>query len=159
MSLENWRNNGWLKTHKTSQQEIAALLAVADRDLAACKTPDLVEDWQFNIAYNAALQSATAALAASGYEAERANHHYRVIHSLEFTLMLDPAAIREFDLYRKKRNISDYERADAISPSESAQIKAFASKLRQRVQHWLNENYPELLPAPNLKPRKPRNNR
>jgi hypothetical protein len=31
-------------------------------------------DWAFNIAYNAALQVATAALAAAGYQAERLNH-------------------------------------------------------------------------------------
>jgi hypothetical protein len=61
-------------------------LAVADRDLGASKTPGLHNDWGFNIAYNAALQIATAALAASGYQAERANHHYRVIDSLSLTL-------------------------------------------------------------------------
>jgi hypothetical protein len=33
----------------------------ADRDLVACKTPGLHNDWSFNIAYNAALQLATAA--------------------------------------------------------------------------------------------------
>ena len=32
MSLQNWLNNGWLAEHRTSPQEIAALLAVADRD-------------------------------------------------------------------------------------------------------------------------------
>jgi hypothetical protein len=86
MSLRDWLKFGWLKEHRTSRQEIAGLFAVADRDLKDCRTPDLSSDWQFNIAYNAALQLATAALAAAGYQAERAGHHYRVIHSLEFTL-------------------------------------------------------------------------
>jgi hypothetical protein len=86
MSLPDWLKFGWLKVHKTSRQEISDLLAVADRDLNACQTPDLVSDWRFNIAYNAALQLASAALAAAGYQAERTNHHYRVIQTLEFTL-------------------------------------------------------------------------
>jgi hypothetical protein len=30
MSLKNWLNNGWLTEHRTSAQEITALLAVAD---------------------------------------------------------------------------------------------------------------------------------
>src|SRR5436190_11613296 len=108
-SLQDWLKNGWVKAHQTSRQEIADLFAVADRDLAACQTPGLINDWRFNIAYNAALQLASAALAASGYQAERANHHYRVLHSLEFTLGADPATIRKLDVFRKKRNITDYE--------------------------------------------------
>ncbi len=79
MSLQNWLNNGWLTKHRTSSQEITALLAVADRDLSDCRTSGLSQDWQLNIAYNAALQTATAALAASGYHAVREAHHYRVI--------------------------------------------------------------------------------
>ncbi|HCK99574.1 MAG TPA: hypothetical protein DHW42_05645 [Candidatus Marinimicrobia bacterium] len=69
MILQNWLNNGWLAEHRASSQEIAALLAVADRDLSDCRTSGLSPDWQLNIAYNAALQTATAALAASGYRA------------------------------------------------------------------------------------------
>jgi hypothetical protein len=65
MSLEDWQKFGWLKAHQTNRNEIAELLAVADRDLGA-STPGLHNDWSFNIAYNAALQVATAALAASG---------------------------------------------------------------------------------------------
>lgn len=72
-SLQDWLRFGWLKEHKTSPEEIADLLAVAERDLEACHTPDLHNDWRFNIAYNAALQLATA---------ERGNHHFRVIDSL-----------------------------------------------------------------------------
>lgn len=112
MSFQDWLKFGWLREHKTSRQEIADLFALADRDLKACQTPALVSDWQFNIAYNAALQLAATALAAAGYSAERGNHHYRTIQSLEFTLGLVPATIRKFDVFRKKRNITDYERAD-----------------------------------------------
>jgi hypothetical protein len=43
------------------------------------------EDWKLNIAYNAALQAATAALAAAGYRAAREQHHYRTIQSLALT--------------------------------------------------------------------------
>lgn len=60
MSLQNWLNNGWLTEHRTSSQEIAALLSVADRDLSDCRTSGLSSDWKLNIAYNAALQTATA---------------------------------------------------------------------------------------------------
>ena len=146
MSLEDWRQFGWLKEHKTSRLEIADLFAVANRDLKACQTPDLGSDWQFNIAYNGALQLASAALAAAGYQAERANHHYRVIHSLEFTVGVEPALIRKFDVFRKKRNIADYERADSISEMEAAEMLRLAEALRQSVDAWLRKNHPGLTP-------------
>ena len=85
MSLQDWLRSGWLIEHQTSRQEISDLLGMADRDLAQCRTPHLSPDWQLNIAYNAALQAATAALAASGYRAARDAHHYRVIQSLALT--------------------------------------------------------------------------
>jgi hypothetical protein len=49
---------------QTSPQEIADLLAIVDRDLHNSQVDDLSPDWQLNIAYNAALQAAKAALAA-----------------------------------------------------------------------------------------------
>ena len=65
MSLSDWARNGWLVTHQTSPQEIGDLLGVVDRDLHDCAVKDLSQDWQLAIAYNAALQCATAALCAA----------------------------------------------------------------------------------------------
>ena len=79
MSLRDWLRNGWLIEHRTSPQEIGDLLAVADRDLHDCRSGGLSADWRLNIAYNAALQAATAALAAAGYRPAREMHHFRVI--------------------------------------------------------------------------------
>ena len=71
MSLKNWLSNGWLTEHKSSKQEIGKLLGIAERDLEQALTPGLRPDWRLNIAYNAALQTAVAALAALGYRAGR----------------------------------------------------------------------------------------
>jgi hypothetical protein len=57
--------NGWLTTHTTSPAEIRDLLDVVERDLLDSATERLSADWRLNIAYNAALQAATAALAAA----------------------------------------------------------------------------------------------
>ncbi len=69
MSLQDWVRNGWASQHKGARQEIQRLLPLADRDSASCATAGLAADWRFAIAYNSALQSATAALAAAGYRA------------------------------------------------------------------------------------------
>lgn len=144
MSLADWQKNGWLKPHKTNRNEIAELMAVVDRDLAASKTPGLHNDWSFNIAYNAVLQLATAALAASGYQAERANHHYRVIDSLSLTLGTDSGTIKTFEIFRKKRNISDYERSGGISERDVEEIRALAERLKADFDLWVAKNHPDL---------------
>lgn len=145
MSLQNWVAAGWLSPHRSSRQEIADLFAVADRDIAACQTAGLVADWRLNIAYNAALQLATAALAAAGYQASRGVHHYRTIQSLEHTLGLDAGTIAEFDDFRKLRNVSDYERAGMISDTEAADMLKLAVRLRAAVEGWLRKHHSNLV--------------
>jgi len=109
MSLQSWLQNSWLVQHKTSAEEIANLMRISDRDLVACKAKELPADWKLAIAYNAALQAATAALAAAGYRVSRDNHHYRVIQSLELTIGASRKQVDTFDGFRKKRNVSSYD--------------------------------------------------
>jgi hypothetical protein len=54
-----------LVQHTPSPEEIKNLLAISDRDVSACQVKQLPADWRCTIAYNAALQAATAALAAA----------------------------------------------------------------------------------------------
>lgn len=145
MSLADWCKNGWLRKHKTSNREIADLLHVADRDLADCEAEGLSADWKLNIAYNAALQLSTSALAAAGYRSEGTAHHYRVIQSLAFTVGADPRFVRQLDQFRKKRNVGAYERAGAVSDQEANEMHQLAKQLRKNVSAWLRKNYPHLL--------------
>jgi hypothetical protein len=145
VSLRDWQKNGWLIEHRTSRKEIADLLGMADRDLAQSQTPHLSPDWQLSIAYNAALQVAIAALAAAGYRASREAHHYRVIQSLAYTIKADERLITQLDKFRKKRNISDYERAGAVSIQEAKEMFVLARNLRKEAEKCLRSNYPDLL--------------
>lgn len=143
MNLGKWVEEGWLKKHKTSRQEIAKLFEASDRDLADCQLTGLSADWRLSIAYNAALQAAAAALAARGYRAVGEAHHYRVIQSLSTTIGADALLIAQLDKFRKKRNISHYEKAGAVSEIEAEEAIMLARELRKKVEEWLNENYPE----------------
>jgi len=145
ISLHDWLEKGWLTEHQTSPQEITELLNVAVRDLHDCQTAGLSTDWKLNIAYNAALQVATAALAATGYRTARSAHHYRVIQSLTHTIDADAKLIAQLDAFRKKRNISGYERSGMVSEQEAREMLTLAEHLHNRVRGWLHSNHPELL--------------
>ena len=145
MTLKNWLDNGWLIEHATNSQEISDLLQVADRDLKDCETRGLSADWQLGIAYNAALQTATAALAACGFRSGRDAHHHRVIQSLRYTIGADPGLVNQFDQYRKKRNIGGYDMAGMISQNEADGMKTLAKQLRKEVEEWLRRNHPKLM--------------
>jgi hypothetical protein len=146
MSLPEWERNGWLTKHETSPNEIRDLLQVVERDLADSDAEGLSADWRMNIAYNAALQAATVALAAAGYRAARESHHYRVIQSLRETIGVDAGFVATFDAFRKKRNISGYERIGLVSDADADAIRALAVRLRDDVVAWLAKNHGSLLP-------------
>lgn len=145
MSFADWVNNGWLVAHTSSKQEIANLLGIVGRDLKDSQAKGVSNDWRFAIAYNAALQAATAALAAAGYRATRESHHYRVIQSLELTVRKDAKFIQTFDAFRKKRNVSNYDIGGGISNREVEEMIGIARTLQQDVEQWMRTNHASLL--------------
>ena len=50
------------------------------------------------------------------------------------------------DVFRKKRNITDYEKADTISEVEATEMRVLAETLRQNAESWLRKNHPEFVP-------------
>jgi hypothetical protein len=47
---------------------------------------------------------------------------------------------------RKKRDVSDYERADTVSETEVQERRSIAEKLRADLEAWLGKNHPLLKP-------------
>ena len=147
MSLSDWLKNAWLIEHETSPQEIADLLSIIDRDLNDCRSPGLSSDWKMAIAYNAVLHVAIVGLAAEGYRVARESHHFRAIQSLEFTLRCSSRLIAQIDAFRKKRNISDYERAGSVSDREAEEVGKLATEIQSQLLDWLRNAHPELIPS------------
>ena len=48
--------------------------------------------------------------------------------------------VRKLDLFRKKRNITDYERADTVSDIEAEEMRKLAEQLRISVQAFLRKH-------------------
>jgi len=146
MNLPEWTTKGYFKRHRTSRKEIAELLAIADRDLADSTVTELSHDARLSFAYNAGLQLAHAALAASGLRtAAKKGHHYWTIQSLSHTIEADPAIVKQLDKFRGKRNTAEYERAYAITEKEAEEMGSLARQLRILVVDWLRDRHPTLL--------------
>jgi len=62
MSLREFENNGWIRPHATSRQEIQDLLSIVNRDLQDAEVNEISADWRFGIAYNGALNFCTILL-------------------------------------------------------------------------------------------------
>lgn len=111
MRLQQWAANGWLRPHQTNPSQIAALLAIVKRDLddSACA---LSADWQFGIAYNAALKLCTILLYVSGYRPEKNLAHFRTLQALPLILGAGRAEDADYlDACRAKRNTAEYDAA------------------------------------------------
>lgn len=144
MSLEDWLKSGWLKPHQTSRDEIQKLFAIVERDLRDCLNEHVSEDWRFAIAYNAARMCCTIALYCHGYKVARGqSEHYRIIQSLIHTLGKEYNEMRDYlDSCRSKRNISDYDRAGAISQQEVNELIEATNELYAALRLWVTSNYP-----------------
>ncbi|HWG52322.1 MAG TPA: hypothetical protein VN677_03380 [Gemmatimonadaceae bacterium] len=115
-----------------------------ERDLIDAGARHLSPDWQLAIAYNAALQVATLALAAEGYRPSRDRAHERAILSLRFTLGADTDIVEMIDRVRRKRNVINYERVGTTSESEVREMRAIAAQLHDRLITWMKQRHPEL---------------
>ena len=132
MNLQTWADNGWLRSHTTSDVEVGNLFAIVD--------------WRFGIAYNSALKLCTILLFASGFRAEKPLEHYRTLQSLPLILgeMYGKDALY-LDACRKKRNIVEYDYAGGATDQDAEELIGFVMDLRETTRAWIAEQRPDLL--------------
>lgn len=145
MTLQQWESNGWLKAEPTSSDEIANLLAIVERDLEDAKS-SISADWQFGIAYNAALKLCTILIRGEGYRPVHGLQHYRTIMAMPLILgdsRKDDA--NYLDACRVKRNIVEYDYVGRASREDAKELLGFVEGFREEVLLWLKDNHGELL--------------
>jgi len=147
MTLTEWQNNGWLRPHKSSRNEIEGLFSIVDRVLNDAISKDLSCDWKFGIAYNAVLKLCTVLLHASGYRPEKLLQHFRTIAAIQEVLGAEKAdAVAYLELCRVKRNTVEYDMAGVVSESEAIELIEFATEFRTEVLNWLTMHHRNLVP-------------
>ena len=147
VSLDAWWANRWIVQHATTIEEIADAFALVDRDLDDAAVPRLSADWRLGISYNAALQLATLALAASGYRPGRERAHERAILSLRYTVGISQTEVDLLDAIRRKRNQISYERAGTTSDAAAQELYHLVVSLRGEVVRWLETHHKALSPS------------
>jgi len=147
MTLKQWADNGWLKPHKTSRQEIGNLLAIARRDLADARAGGISDDWRFGIAYNAALKLCTVLLHAEGYRPAQNLAHYRTLQTLPLILGTNRKADADYlDACRTKRNTVEYDYVGGATEADADELIEFAESLKKDVLKRLSAKHPGLAP-------------
>lgn len=139
MTLENLLKIGMLKTHETGKDEIKRLLDAASRNIADAGVEAISYETRFDSAYKAIMQAAHAALLANGFrpDTNRPGHHMTVIQSLPKTIGLSNERMIVLDIFRRKRNLSDYT-GDWVDPTTMENCLLEAKALLQNVKEWLS---------------------
>lgn len=97
VSLKKFISNGAIFKEPLHKDEIVKLLRIVDRDLKEATNCCHEIDWQFAIAYNAALQLATIVLRSAGYRAStKVGHHWATFTVLPEILGDDSSDIANY---------------------------------------------------------------
>jgi hypothetical protein len=132
-----------VQRHETSKRELDEIRALIARDLADAQVRSVSADRRFATAYNAALQSATMAIACAGYRVTAKTGHHKVTVDA-ITLALGAAAGPYADYLetcRRKRNVIDYTRAKVATDSEAEEIVRKAKEFHELVETWIGSKF------------------
>jgi hypothetical protein len=137
-----------VQRHRTSKRELDEIRAVIQRDLGDAQIAGLSADRRFAIAYNAALQTATMAIACAGYRVTaKAGHHRVTIDAIALTVgNSGKRYVDYFETCRRKRNVIDYTRAHVATDSEADEIVKMATEFNHLVEGWIGSKFQNLKP-------------
>lgn len=124
MPFEGLLKQGRIHAHRATPEEIARLLALADRDIRMARRIMAEDwDWAFSIAYNAVLQAARAFMYSQGFRPATDQGHKNTFAFMREALGNEFASlIGYFDRMRTKRNHAIYDVAGLITEGEAHAI-------------------------------------
>jgi hypothetical protein len=124
---------------------ISRLLTAASRNLSDASVVEISMETRFDVAYKSILQSANAALQASGYRTltSKPGHHQTMLQLLVKTAGVRRETVIVLDALRRQRNVVDYS-GDLIPESAVIECVSQAEYLIKKVHDWISTHYPEL---------------
>jgi hypothetical protein len=137
MSIDNFIKSGVLIMQESSKDEISDLLK---RDLEDSAQTEISDDWQFGIAYNAALKLANILVRASGYRVKGQGHHMNTIAMIPLILGAHKNEDRDYlDTCRRKRNIVEYDCVGGATSEDVKELREFVKEFKKEVLSWLEK--------------------
>ena len=124
---------------------ICRLLSAASRNLSDASVEEISMETRFDAAYKSILQSANAALQASGYRTltSKPGHHQTMLQLLVKTAGVRQETVIVLDVLRRQRNVVDYS-GDLVPESAVSECVSQADYLIGRVHQWIATHHPEL---------------
>lgn len=138
--------NDTIRAHGHTAAEVAKRLQemehVARRHLADAQAPGLSPDAKHNLAYTAGRVAAEMVMTAEGYRAGRAMGKHAAVFIFLRVAAKGKWSVEAdyFDRRRRSRNVSEYERAGTISPTEADRVAHAAQRLLDEVCAWTDES-------------------
>jgi hypothetical protein len=137
MTIDNLIKIGVLEKEASSQQEINDLFKIVERDLIDSASSTLSFDWQFGIAYNAALKLANILVRKSGYRVKGQGHHMHTFAMITKILGNERKDDADYlDACRKKRNLVEYDCVGGANKEDVEELREFVFDFKQIVIDW-----------------------
>lgn len=144
MSWARLLNEGRVRVHRTSAQELFDLRSVVERDLEDAAIPQLSADRRYATAYNAVLQVAKMVIACSGYRVAGLGHHITTFEAVSLALGPQFGSLAPyFDSCRRKRNLVDYDMSGVTSETEVSDLLQEAETFRVMAETWIAQQHPQ----------------
>jgi hypothetical protein len=140
MSIDNFVKSGMLVKQDSSKDEIDDLLKIVERDLEDSAQTEISDDWQFGIAYNAALKLANVLVRSSGYRVKGQGHHMNTIAMIPLILGAHKKDDSNYlDACRRKRNIVEYDCVGGATSEDVKELRGFVLEFQKEVLSWLSK--------------------
>lgn len=128
--------------------EVIGMWAKAVRSFRSSSLPELDRDAAFTLAYQAALQLATALVRAAGYRTRGEAHHHHTFAAVAALGLGDLSdAARDLNVIRQGRHSAIYDWEGATSEQDLARLRASALRLFAAGRTWLASARPALMPG------------
>jgi uncharacterized protein (UPF0332 family) len=140
VAIEDLLRTRKIRRHRSTPEEIARQLELADRDIRLARLTMAEDwDWAFSIAYNGVLQAARAFMYSQGFRPAAEQGHKNTFAFLRATLGKDlSSTIGYFDRMRKKRNQAIYDVAGLITEKEARAIlknaMTFVDEIKRQIK-------------------------
>jgi len=127
---------------------IARLLTAAARNLSDANVVEISMENRFDAAYKSVMQSANAALQASGYRTltSKPGHHQTMLQLLVKTAGVEWETVIVLDALRRQRNVVDYS-GDLVPESAVCECVSQAEYLIKQVHYWISTRHPDIASA------------